>query len=188
MLDKLKPVVQLDSVMAISKTVDWLREQLETRRDGLLVMDCRAQVLYESSHVETAINVAIPSLMLRRLKKGNLPVRSLLSDGEDREKFVRRCKTDTIVLYDEYSREWNENVDGGSVLGLLLRRMKDEGYKAYYLEGECGLFTFGGAACSFRRADEGRRAEVFSVNFLVHSLVYMHKSISGMVELFSVLP
>ncbi|MEQ2198098.1 Dual specificity protein phosphatase 6 [Xenoophorus captivus] len=136
MLDKLKPVVQVDSVMAISKTVSWLREQLETQRDGLLVMDCRAQELYESSHVETAINVAIPSLMLRRLKKGNLPVRSLLSDGEDRERFVRRCKTDTIVLYDEYSREWNENVDGGSVLGLLLRKMKDEGYKAFYLEGD----------------------------------------------------
>lgn len=145
MLDKLKPVVQLDSVMAISKTVGWLREQLETRRDGLLVMDCRAQELYESSHVETAINVAIPSLMLRRLKKGNLPVRSLLSNGEDRERFVRRCKTDTIVLYDEYSREWNENVDGGSVLGLLLRKMKDEGYRAYYLEGECCSFTFSGA-------------------------------------------
>lgn len=146
MLDKLKPVVQLDSVMAISKTVGWLREQLETRRDGLLVMDCRAQELYESSHVETAINVAIPSLMLRRLKKGNLPVRSLLSNGEDRDRFVRRCKTDAILLYDEYSREWNENVDGGSVLGLLLRKMKDEGYKAYYLEGEWNSFTFSGTA------------------------------------------
>ncbi|KAK5927501.1 hypothetical protein CgunFtcFv8_012651 [Champsocephalus gunnari] len=117
MLDRLKPVIQIESVMAISKTVGWLREQLETRRDGLLVMDCRAQELYESSHVDSSINVAIPSLMLRRLKKGNLPVRSLLSNGEDREKFVRRCKTDTIVL-----------------------RMKDEGYKAYYLEGGFSKF------------------------------------------------
>lgn len=158
MLDKLKPVVQLDSVMAISKTVGWLREQLETRRDCLLVMDCRAQELYESSHVDTAINVAIPGLMLRRLKKGNLPVRALLSDGEDRERFVRRCKTDTIVLYDEYSRDWNENVDGGSVLGLLLRRMKDEGYRAYYLEGECRSIhahTRGGGGEG--REGEGRR-------------------------------
>ncbi|KAJ8374212.1 hypothetical protein SKAU_G00047920 [Synaphobranchus kaupii] len=139
MLDKFKPVY-FDSVMAISKTVEWLKEQLETRSDCLLVMDCRAQELYESSHVETAINVAIPSLMLRRLKKGNLPIKSLLANGEDRETFARRCKTDTIVLYDEYSREWNENVDGGSVLGLLLRRMKDEGYKAFYLEGGFSKF------------------------------------------------
>ncbi|CAL8359000.1 unnamed protein product [Lota lota] len=139
MLDKLKPV-QTETVMAVSKTVGWLREQLEARRDCLLVMDCRAQELFESSHVESAINVSIPSLMLRRLKKGNLPMKSLLSNGEDRERFARRCKTDTIVLYDEYSRDWNENVDGGSVLGLLLRRMKDEGYKAYYLEGGFSKF------------------------------------------------
>ncbi len=146
MLDKFKPV-QLDSVMAISKTVEWLKEQLETRRDSLLVMDCRAQELYESSHVETAINVAIPSLMLRRLKKGNLPIKSLLSNGEDRERFARRCKADTVVLYDEYSREWNENIDGGSVLGLLLRRMKDEGYKAFYLEGTCTFTAFCDFTC-----------------------------------------
>nr|XP_057931393.1 dual specificity protein phosphatase 6 [Doryrhamphus excisus] len=140
MLDKFKPVAHIESVMAISKTVSWLREQLDARRDCLLVMDCRSQELYESSHVHSAINVAIPSLMLRRLKKGNLPVRALLSDGPDRERFVRRCKSATIVLYDEYSRDWNENVDGGSVLGLLLRRMKDEGYKAYYLEGGFSKF------------------------------------------------
>ncbi|KAB5571630.1 hypothetical protein PHYPO_G00227270 [Pangasianodon hypophthalmus] len=139
MLDKFRPA-QLDTAMAISKSVAWLREQLETRRERLLVMDCRARELYDSSHVEAAINVAIPSLMLRRLKKGNLPVKSLLSDGQDRERFARRCRTDTIVLYDECSREWNENVDGGSVLGLLLRRMKDEGYKAFYLEGGFNKF------------------------------------------------
>ncbi|KAG9335873.1 hypothetical protein JZ751_003530, partial [Albula glossodonta] len=139
MLDKFKPV-HFDSVMAISKTVEWLKEQLQARSNSLLVMDCRAHELYESSHIKTAINVAIPSLMLRRLKKGNLPIKSLLANGEDRERFARRCKSDTIILYDEYSREWNENVDGGSVLGLLLRRMKDEGYKAFYLEGGFSKF------------------------------------------------
>ncbi|KAL4659470.1 dual specificity protein phosphatase 6-like [Arapaima gigas] len=135
MLDRLAPA------MAISKTAEWLKEQLEEARGGgLLVVDCRARELYESSHVETAVNVAIPSLMLRRLKKGNLPVRSLLSSGEERERFARRCRTDTVLLYDEYSRGWNENVDGGSVLGLLLRRMKDEGCKAFYLEGGFSKF------------------------------------------------
>ncbi|KAK6482777.1 dual specificity protein phosphatase 6 [Huso huso] len=140
MLDKLRPVNFNSVITTMSKTVGWLKEQLQTGNDSLLVMDCRAQELYESSHVEAAINVAIPSLMLRRLKKGNLPIKSLLANVEDKEKFVRRCRTDTIVLYDEYSSEWNENVDGDSVLGLLLRRMKDEGYRAFYLEG--GFNTF----------------------------------------------
>lgn len=140
MLDKLRPAGQVESPVAHGRTVAWLREQLDSRREGLLLMDCRAQELYESSHVQGAINVAIPSLMLRRLKKGNLPVRALLSNGDDRERFVRRCKTDTIVLYDEYSRELNENTDGGSVLALLLKRMKDEGYKAFYLEGGFSKF------------------------------------------------
>lgn len=152
MLDKLRPA-QIESVMAISKSVSWLREHLETRRERLLLMDCRARELYDSSHVEAAINVAIPSLMLRRLKKGNLPIKSLLSDGQDRERFARRCRTDTIVLYDECSRDWNENVDGGSVLGLLLRRMKDEGYKAFYLEGTTTISAQSleqGSACSAR--------------------------------------
>ncbi|XP_068169927.1 dual specificity protein phosphatase 6 [Antennarius striatus] len=139
MLDKLKPVVPVESVMAVGKSVLWLREQLRTRT-GLLLMDCRAHELYESAHVESAISVALPGLMLRRLRRGNLPVRALLSDRDDRDEFVRRCETDTIVLYDEASREWNENVDGGSVLGLLLRRMKDEGYRAFYLEGGFSRF------------------------------------------------
>ncbi|XP_048879264.1 dual specificity protein phosphatase 6-like [Brienomyrus brachyistius] len=139
MLDTVRPV-HLDSVMAISKTAEWLKEQLETRSGRLLLMDCRTQELYDSSHVETAINVAIPSLMLRRLKNGSLPIKSLLASGEDREKFARRCKTDTVILYDEYSRDWNENMDRGSVLGLLLRRMKDEGCKAFYLEGGFSKF------------------------------------------------
>lgn len=138
MLDTLRPV-PFASEMAISKSVAWLNEQLEMGNDRLLLMDCRPQELYESSHIESAINVAIPGIMLRRLQKGNLPLRSLVaSSEEDRERFARRCGTDTVVLYDEHSRDWNENTGGESVLGLLLKRLKDEGCKAFYLEGEKG--------------------------------------------------
>ncbi|XP_061917329.1 dual specificity protein phosphatase 6 [Entelurus aequoreus] len=140
MLDKLKPLAQFEPAMALSRTASWLREQLDARRDSLLVVDCRRQDVFESSHVPGAVNVAIPGLLLRRLKKGNLPVTALLSDGPDRERFVRRCRSATVVLYDEHSRDWNENLDGGSVLGLLLRRMKDDGYKAFYLEGGFSKF------------------------------------------------
>lgn len=134
MIDTLRPV-PLASEMAISKTVAWLNEQLELGNERLLLMDCRPQELYESSHIESAINVAIPGIMLRRLQKGNLPVRALFTRGEDRDRFTRRCGTDTVVLYDENSSDWNENTGGESVLGLLLKKLKDEGCRAFYLEG-----------------------------------------------------
>ena len=102
-------------------------------------LDCRSHELFESSHIETAINLAIPGLMLRRLKKGNLPIRSIIPNNEDKEKFVKRCKTDIVVLYDEATSDWQENGVASSVLGLLLQKLRDDGCKAHYLEGKNGF-------------------------------------------------
>lgn len=121
-----------------SKSVEWLQEELESGLgvSSLLLLDCRSHELYESSHIESAINLTIPGLMLRRLKKGNLPIRSIIPNNEDKEKFVKRCKTDMILLYDEATTDWQETGVASSVLGLLLQKLRDEGCKAFYLEGE----------------------------------------------------
>lgn len=121
--------------MMSGKSVEWLQEELESGANSLLLLDCRSHELYESSHVESAINLAIPGLMLRRLKKGNLPIRSIIPNNEDKEKFVKRCKTDIVVLYDEVTSDCEETGLGTSVLGLLLQKLRDDGCKAYYLEG-----------------------------------------------------
>ncbi|KAE8293668.1 Dual specificity protein phosphatase 7 [Larimichthys crocea] len=118
-----------------SKSVEWLQLELESGGTSLLLLDCRSHELYESSHVETAINLAIPGLMLRRFKKGNIPIRTIIPNHEDKEKFIRRCKTDTVVLYDECTVDWQECEDPASVLGLLLQKLWEDGCKAYYLEG-----------------------------------------------------
>ncbi|XP_017265143.1 dual specificity protein phosphatase 7 [Kryptolebias marmoratus] len=121
-----------------SKSAEWLRLELESRgASGPLVLDCRSHELYESSHVETAINMAVTGLMLRRFRKGNIPVQTIIPKHEDKEKFMRRCKTDTVVLYDESSADWQ---DGGpcpptTILFLLLKKLRDDGCEAYYLEG-----------------------------------------------------
>ena len=118
--------------------MEWLRAELASGGSALLLLDCRAHELYESSHIESAINLAVPGLMLRRFRKGNIPVRTIISNPEDKDKFVRRCKTDTVVLYDESTREWREEENGaspGSVLGLLLQKLWEDGCQAYYLHG-----------------------------------------------------
>uniref|UniRef100_A0A8C9SQ64 Dual specificity protein phosphatase n=1 Tax=Scleropages formosus TaxID=113540 RepID=A0A8C9SQ64_SCLFO len=126
--------------MMPSKTAEWLQEELASGARALLLLDCRAHELYESSHIETAMNVAIPGLMLRRLKKGNLPIRSVIANHEDKERFARRCRTDTVLLYDEATAEWPEGGACGSVLALLLLKLRDDGCKAFYLQGGFNKF------------------------------------------------
>nr|XP_003217731.1 PREDICTED: dual specificity protein phosphatase 7 [Anolis carolinensis] len=137
------------------KSAAWLQEELESGGgSALLLLDCRPHELFESSHIERAINLAIPGLMLRRLKKGNLPIRSIIPSHEDKERFARRCKADTVLLYDEAGAapEWgapHENgngthggspASGASVLGLLLQKLRDDGCKAFYLKGGFNKF------------------------------------------------
>ncbi|KAL2103929.1 hypothetical protein ACEWY4_000797 [Coilia grayii] len=120
------------------KSVEWLQVELESGGNSLLLLDCRSHEVYESSHIETAINLVIPALMLRRFKRGNLPIRSLIPNNEDKEKFIRLCKTDTVILYDECTSDIHSGTT--SVLGLLLQKLWEEGCQAYYLKG--GFVTF----------------------------------------------
>lgn len=118
-----------------SKSVEWLQVELESGGTSLLLLDCRSHELYESSHIESAVNLAIPGLMLRRFRKGNIPIRTIIPSHEDKEKFLRRCKTDTVVLYDEGALGWQDSGAPASVLGLLLQKLWEDGCKAFYLEG-----------------------------------------------------
>lgn len=125
------------------KSAEWLQEELEARGGAsLLLLDCRPHELFESSHIETAINLAIPGLMLRRLRKGNLPIRSIIPNHADKERFATRCKAATVLLYDEATAEWQPEPGApASVLGLLLQKLRDDGCQAYYLQGEGGPGT-----------------------------------------------
>lgn len=128
------------------KSAEWLQEELEARGGAsLLLLDCRPHELFESSHIETAINLAIPGLMLRRLRKGNLPIRSIIPNHADKERFATRCKAATVLLYDEATAEWQPEPGApASVLGLLLQKLRDDGCQAYYLQGEGSTETLSG--------------------------------------------
>ncbi|KAI4888691.1 hypothetical protein NFI96_026251, partial [Prochilodus magdalenae] len=117
------------SVMA-SKSAQWLQVELDS--GSLLLLDCRPHRLYQCARIETAISLAIPGILLRRFRKGNLPIRAVIPNKEDREKFLRRCRTDTVLLYDESSVELQQC---GSVLALLLQKLRADGCQAFFLEG-----------------------------------------------------
>ncbi|XP_043936339.1 dual specificity protein phosphatase 6-like [Protopterus annectens] len=125
----------------LNKSTEWLYSAMESVNPRLLILDCRSRELYESSHIEGAVSVAIPGLILRRLRKGSLPVHFLMTSPEEKENFSRQCRTHTVILYDESSVTLPEQgEEEESVLAILLERLQKEGCRTYYIKGGFNKF------------------------------------------------
>jgi len=73
--------------------VDWLGQRLMTASEltdnvdqptdfssaAVLLLDCRPPADYQAEHIAGAVHLAVPTLMLRRLATGSLPVSSVVS-------------------------------------------------------------------------------------------------------------
>ena len=126
-----------DTGREMMSSQQWLSEQLDSVVDGtpgVLLLDCRAPNDYNASHVVGAIHVAIPPLLLRRLKKGNLAVSAVISGNEGRDQFARRCREETLIVYDDCSCDANINPTG--IAWLLLKKLRGDGYRARMLNGK----------------------------------------------------
>ncbi|XP_021044100.1 dual specificity protein phosphatase 9 [Mus pahari] len=149
---------------SLSRSCLWLRQELSSPRPQLLLLDCRSRELYESARICGALSVALPSLMLRRLRRGSMSVRSLLpgpplqppppapvllydqgSSGrgqchreaaEAEAKAEAKAEVEAKAEAKAEAEEW----DADSVLGVLLQKLREEGYPAYYLQGGFSKF------------------------------------------------
>ena len=122
--------------MAKGGSCSWLFEQMSTK-SFLLILDCRPFAEYARSHIQGAINLTIPSLMLRRLKKGNnFCVSSLISSTEAKTKFTRNMTlSDGVILYDGLTNDIC-GVSPHSAVGILMMKMAEDGCNVKVLEGK----------------------------------------------------
>ncbi|KAL7988234.1 hypothetical protein Chor_007153 [Crotalus horridus] len=121
----------------LGKSTLWLQAELASPSPCLHILDCRSRDLYDSSHVERALSVALPGLLLRRLRKGSLAVRSLLPEPSQ-----GLCEN-MVLLYDEGTIQLprpDNQEEEESVLLTLLQKLRDEGCLAYYLQGGFNKF------------------------------------------------
>ncbi|XP_043829583.1 dual specificity protein phosphatase 9 [Dromiciops gliroides] len=121
----------------------WLSRELAAPQPQLLLLDCRSRELYESGHVQGALSVALPALLLRRLRKGNLSVCSLLPSPLQQQRQQQKPPLPPlpILLYDEGRCVEEEETEAAqSVLATLLQKLQEEGHPAYYLQGGFSKF------------------------------------------------
>lgn len=118
----------------------WLRRELSPPQPRLMLLDCRSRELFESARIRGALSVALPALLLRRLRRGSLSVRALLPGPP-----LQPPPPAPVLLYDQGGSRHRrgeaetevEEWEPESVLGTLLQKLRDEGYLAYYLQGRC---------------------------------------------------
>ena len=117
----------------MSITSDSLYAQVLNNSSTVLLLDCRPYNEYSQSHVHNAINLAVPSLMLRRLKKGcSVNFANMINTEEGKRRYAKRDLMDKIVIYDASTDSLTN-----TALELIIQRLAAEGLtNIFYLKGK----------------------------------------------------
>lgn len=107
--------------------------------EKVVLLDCRPQNDFVRSHIQGAINISLPNLMLRRLRKGNLKTSCLIQNNEAKETFNRLWKSHKIVIYDECTTDTNSNPS--NVVDLLMKKLRQDGANVSCLAGAWRFFS-----------------------------------------------
>lgn len=117
-----------------------LRDLLQDKTSRLVVIDCRSFTSYNNGHIKSAINICCPSLLRRRLRRGNASLETLVT-CQATLKCLRDNEVKTIVLYDDGGRTSSDDEDtvlaSSSTVSVVARLLVNElRKKTYYLKGQ----------------------------------------------------
>lgn len=115
---------------------EWLLAKLRSDERDTILIDCRGSNEYSMSHIRSAVNFSIPSIMLRRLAAGKIELASTVQCKELKARIATCRVRGTFVLYGDGSPR-----DPDSVHGILLKRLKQDGVQVVNLEGTSNLLT-----------------------------------------------
>ncbi|XP_064545904.1 dual specificity protein phosphatase Mpk3 [Drosophila montana] len=83
---------------------EWLQSELRANCDAakkLIILDCRGSQEYSESHIRSAVNFSIPSIMLRRLAAGKIDLPSTIKSQELKERIQTGYKLSLFILYND---------------------------------------------------------------------------------------
>lgn len=112
-------------------TPEWLIDGL--KRDTVLILDCRSQKDFQDGHIANAMNVNLPPLLMRRLKKGNMAASSAIQDNSMKDKFTSECNYKDIVMYECMACDVNAN--NSTLLSMLYEKLMKELCRVKVLSG-----------------------------------------------------
>ncbi|KAM3421700.1 hypothetical protein BST61_g2083 [Cercospora zeina] len=106
---------------------------LNTRNGDVLLLDLRVQTQYANSHINSALNLCIPTTLLKRPSFNVQKLADTFKDEEQRAKFENWRKSSYIVVYDGSSAL----VKDATICLNTIKKFRGEGYNGnlYIIKG-----------------------------------------------------
>ncbi|XP_052844995.1 dual specificity protein phosphatase Mpk3 [Drosophila gunungcola] len=119
---------------------EWLQSQLRSLDSKeLILLDCRGSHEYSESHIRGAVNLCIPSIVLRRLANGKIDLASTIKSPELKERIQTGYKLCWFILYNGEgvvgpNPEIASAIPMDSIISTLHRRLKQDGCRVVALQ------------------------------------------------------
>uniref|UniRef100_A0A182NPF5 Rhodanese domain-containing protein n=1 Tax=Anopheles dirus TaxID=7168 RepID=A0A182NPF5_9DIPT len=142
-------------------TSEQLHAALRKSQKHFIILDCRSSHEYTESHIRTAVNFSIPSIMLRRFAAGKIDITSTIKCRDLKERILSCYKESTFVLYNNSNEPVGDGAGGGggreeltllagggcsglvasaggndTTINVLHRKLKQDGCRVVCLEGK----------------------------------------------------
>ena len=134
--DTLPPAADKDAPPIVSPTQ--VAELLQQRADDVLILDLRVYQQYASARIRGALNLCIPTTLLKRPAYNVQKLAEAFTSARDQETFARWQSCSYIVVYDANSSLAKEAVTPLNVL----KKFTSEGWKGTGLVIKGGFLTF----------------------------------------------
>ena len=142
--------------MVKAVSASWLAQRVA--QENVVLLDVRSSDAFNSQgYIAGAINVSCTGILLRRLKKGNISVESLLNDKEDKRKYETSKQSESVpVVVCDCSSASTDSLAQDSLAALVLKRASREcKFVAFLSGGYCEFRSNYGehcvTSCSARR-------------------------------------
>ncbi|XP_058826572.1 dual specificity protein phosphatase Mpk3 isoform X2 [Topomyia yanbarensis] len=122
-------------------TSDQLHVELRKSHKNFIILDCRSSNEFAESHIRTAVNFSIPSIMLRRFAAGKIDITSTIKCRDLKERILSCYKESTFVLYNNSNDVvindpgYNNQTTNDTTINVLHRKLKQDGCRVVCLEG-----------------------------------------------------
>lgn len=113
-----------------------LHQFLSEGNKSMLLLDVRTYKSFSESRITTAVNLCIPTTLLKRPSFNVAKLSETFASDKDKERFSKWKTMDRIVVYDNDSKDLNDS--SGLAALHTLNKFSREGWKgrAYVLQGE----------------------------------------------------